>query len=239
MDFTVRIADRIILIHSLYSNIYSTCKDYLVDTIEKPDIEIRTNETMISKEAERIFRRDGDTPGIKTVEGMLIHRLIAEDMLEYNTFLMHGAVISTGGKAYIFSGKSGTGKTTHVQKWLENISNAFIVNGDKPLIKLTNDGAYACGTPWSGKEHYGKNIIVPLKSIVFMERSDKNYMDQESINQVFPSLLQQSYQPENADKMRKTLALLMRLKDNVEFYRFYFDNFKDDCFRVAYDALTK
>lgn len=239
MDFTVRIADRIILIHSVHSSIYSTCKDYLVDTVEKPDIEIRTDEAMISTEIERIRKREGNAPGNKTAEGLLIHRLIAEKLLEYNTFLMHGAAISTDNEAYVFSGKSGTGKTTHVQKWIENIDNAFIVNGDKPLVKISDERAYVCGTPWAGKEHYGTNTIVPLKSIVFMERSNKNYMEQVQLKTVFSSLLQQTYQPEDANKMRKTLALLMKLKDHVSFYRFFFDNFQEDCFRTSYDELTK
>ena len=38
--------------------------------------------------------------------------------------------------------------------------------------------------------------------------------------------------------MRKTLELLKRLNGKVRFYRFRFNNMKEDAFRVAYNALT-
>ncbi len=239
MDFIIRLAKKNILIHSVYSVIHNTCKEYLVDSNETPDIEISVNEEMLVQEAKRIKEREGEDHSLKMVEDLLVHRLIANAFLEYDTFLMHGAVISTGKEAYMFTAQSGTGKTTHVQKWLENIEGSFIVNGDKPLIILNEEGAFACGTPWCGKEHYGKNTIVPLKSIVLMERSDENRMEKVPLIKVFPAILQQTYQPEDADKMRKTLALLMKLKDHVSFYQFHFDNYKDDSFSVSYNELTK
>ncbi len=238
MDFSIRIANKNIAIHSVYSYIHNSCKFYLIDATEKPDIEIFTDSAMIEAEADRISQREGETHSLQMIEGLLIHRLIAEAFLDYDTFLMHGAVIATDNGAYLFTGQSGTGKTTHVKKWLENVENSYIVNGDKPFI-ICKDGIFACGTPWSGKEHYDRNTIVPLRSIVLMERSTENRMEEMSFKSIFPYLLQQTFRPMDADKMRRTLALLMKLKDNVHFYKFYFDNFKDDCFQVAYNELTK
>ena len=40
-------------------------------------------------------------------------------------------------------------------------------------------------------------------------------------------------------KMRKTPRLTRRLNPAVSFWRFQRDNFKDDCFDVAYNALVK
>ena len=239
MDFTIRLAKKNIGIHSVNSRIYKSCKDYLTDEQAKPDIEIRINEEMLIREAERIKGNDGEDLTLRDVEDLLIHRFIAEALLEYNTILMHGAVVSAGERAYLFTAKSGTGKTTHVQKWLEKVESAFIVNGDKPLIILDENGAFACGTPWCGKEHYGRNTIVPLNSIILMERCDHNHIEEIPFKSAFPLLLQQTYQPADADKMRKTLALMMKLKDSVHIYRFYFDNFQDNCFQVAFDGLTK
>lgn len=239
MDFTIRIAKKNILIHSVYSAIHGTCSNYLVDPDEHPDVEITITEDMLLQEAIRIKEREGEDNSLRTVEDLLVHRFIAESLLDYDILLMHGAVISTGKEAYMFTGKSGTGKTTHIMKWLDNIEGSFIVNGDKPLILFNDVNAFACGTPWCGKEHYGTNTIVPLKSIIFMERSSENRMEAVSMKSILASVLQQTYQPKDADKVKKTLALLMKLKERVSFYKFYFDNYKDDCFKVAYDELTK
>lgn len=238
MDFCVRLANKNIAIHSVNSYIHDLCEKYLVDAHVNPDFEICTNKCMIEKEIDRVYKIEGIKHGSKIIESLLIHRLIAETLLDYDTLLMHGAVVATSSGAYMFTGVSGTGKTTHVTKWLENIEGSFIVNGDKPFL-ISRDSIFACGTPWSGKEHYDRNTIVPLNSIVLMQRSNENRMEEVSFKSVFPLILQQTHQPADADKMRKTLALLMKLKDHVYFYRFYFDNFKDDCFQVAYDALTK
>ena len=95
-----------------------------------------------------------------------------------------------------------------------------------------------CGSPWQGKENLGRNCMMPLKAIVFMERGDNNVIRKASFSEVFPSLLGQSYRPQSADGMRKTLALLKALQGKLRFFRFTFDNLRDDCFSVAYDALV-
>ena len=152
---------------------------------------------------------------------------------------MHGAVIALDDQtSFMFTAKSGTGKTTHIRKWLENAPGAFVVNGDKPLIKIADTEAIAYGTPWCGKEHLNTNIGVPLRAIVLMERSEDNAIEEITFSQAFPTLLQQTYRPADADKMRKTLSLLSALNGKMKFYRFRFNNLKPDAFRVSYEALT-
>lgn len=64
---------------------------------------------------------------------------------------MHGTVVDHNGQAYMFTAPSGTGKTTHAKLWLDNLPDAFIVNGDKPFIIAGDEQPKACGTPWAGK----------------------------------------------------------------------------------------
>lgn len=238
MDFCICIANRIISIHSVYTNIYRACKGYVVNGNTDPDIEIRIDDQMLGNELEVMQRSGNAIPGLGSLEGNLIHRLVAEAMLEYNTFLMHGAVVSVDGAAYLFSGRSGTGKTTHIKKWIDNAAGSFIVNGDKPLIAVKPEGVFACGTPWRGKEYFGENTIVPLRSIVLMERNEENIITEISFKTAFPKLLEQTYRPDNDQKMRKTLDLLNRLKGKVSFYHFAFNNLKNDAFQVSYNALA-
>ena len=143
-------------------------------------------------------------------------------------------------ETYIFSAASGTGKTTHICKWLRHLPKAFVVNGDKPFLKFKNDGTVlACGSPWAGKENLYTNTMVPLKAIVLMERAEENHIEQISFAEAFPFLLQQIYRPINEEKMRKTLQMLQRLSLAVTFWRFQCNNYKDDCFDVIYNALVR
>ena len=234
-SFSISIAGHVIAIHAIYTDVLLLCRDYLTDVTPEIQIEIEQNE--IEKEHEKdqeesIWHNDG------YLETLVAYRKICEEMIDYNTFLMHGAVIAVNNNAYMFTAESGTGKTTHIRKWLDHIDNCFVVNGDKPLIRITNTQAIACGTPWCGKELMNTNIMVPLKAIVIMERADCNEIEEISFQQGLIQLLQQTYRPSEAEKLRKTLSLLTQLNGRVRFFKFCFNNYKDDAFEVAYKALT-
>ncbi len=239
MELNIRVANRNILVHSVYPAIYNLCKSYWTEENAAPDVEIRIDESMIRAEAERIRQADGQNLNAKSAERLLVHRLVSEALLSFDTLLMHGAVVALDGAAYMFTAKSGTGKTTHIQNWLENIGGAYVVNGDKPFLIVGKDGVLACGSPWAGKENLNTNTAVPLKSIVLLERAEENRMERIPFIQAFPALLQQTHRPDDPEKMRQTLRLLQRMNHAVFFWRFHCNNFKDDCLNVAYNALVK
>ena len=241
MDFNIRVANRHILIHSVYPQIYSKCEPYRTDEIAEPELEIRTDESMIRNEIKGIKVVPGTALDPSDAEKLLVHRLLAEELLSFDTLLMHGAVVAVDDVAYMFTAGSGTGKTTHIQSWLKNVSDAYVVNGDKPfiIVREAGEAPLACGSPWAGKENLQTNTIVPLKAIVLLERAEENRIERISFGQAFPFLLQQVYRPEDEEKMRKTLRLMQRMSSAVSFWRFHCNNFKDDCFDVAYNALVK
>ena len=234
-NFIMSVAGHSFYIHALYGDAYKLCKDYLTTDPAEIEINISLRDVEyenLKEENKRFYSRNG------YLETLAIYRKISEAILDFDTFLMHGAVVAHDGKAYMFTAPSGTGKTTHIRKWLDNLDDVYVVNGDKPLVKIVEKGAIACGTPWCGKEGLGKNCLVPLKAIVLMERGENNKIKEISFNDAFNSLLRQVYMPENSEKMRKTLTLIAQLKEKVKFYKFTFNNMKEDTFIVAYKALT-
>ena len=81
------------------------------------------------------------------LETLAVCRKIAERMPEYDTFLFHGSCIAVDGVGYLFTAKSGTGKSTHTRLWRELLDNrATMVNDDKPLIRIADDGLVIYGT---------------------------------------------------------------------------------------------
>ena len=235
-SFCVSIAGHRVGIHTRFSDLHATCRDFLCDG--EPQIEISADENDMAWERD-VAKKEKVPQGNGNLENLAIHRKIGEAMLDWDTFLMHGAVVAVGQSAYMFTAKSGTGKTTHVKKWLDNAPGAYVVNGDKPLIKITDSGAVACGTPWRGKERMGANVMTPLKAIALMERGENNAIREIPFKEAFSFLLQQTHRPGDPEKMKKTLALLSQLNGKVRFYKFIFNNLKDDCFDVAYGAMTK
>lgn len=93
------------------------------------------------------------------------------------TLLIHSSAVLYEGKAYLFQGKSGTGKSTHARMWLENIPGTTLLNDDHPIIRISDDGtAKAYGSPWSGKTHCYKNVSAPIGAFVRIVRSDTNFL---------------------------------------------------------------
>lgn len=251
--FVVKMAGLTYEVNSIYASSQLLCKDYI--TSEKPDITVHIEENDIiqeiekgeifyyscieysdSSESKRVIAREINR---NNIESVILYRKIIEASLDYGVFFMHGAVVVVNDSAYMFTAPSGTGKTTHILKWLDKLKDAYVLNGDKPLLKITESKVIACGTPWQGNENMGTNAMVPLKAIVLMERSDRNTIEEISFVQAYPFLLQQVYLPDDAEKARKELALLLQLNGKVKFFKFRFNNFLDDCFQTSYDALVK
>ena len=103
--------------------------------------------------------------------------------------LIHASVIGYNGKANIFLGKSGTGKSTHSRLWLENIQGADLLNDDNPALGFDRNGnPCVFGTPWSGKTPCYRNICAPLNAIVRLEQAPENSIARDSGINAFAAL---------------------------------------------------
>ena len=233
--FKIRVAGIIIEIHSIYTRILNMCNDFLTE--EEAAFSVSIDRDDIRKERFCYqTSHNTNTPPDDILEVNAVLRKIAKELIDYKIFLMHGAVISLNNEAFLFTAPSGTGKSMHLFRWLSNVPEIVVVNGDKPFI-VTGEQIMVCGSPWAGKENLYTNIIVPLKAIVLMERSDNNKIEPVSFYDAFPVLLQQTFRPKESDKIKKTLQLLKDLENKVAFYHFLFDNFRNDSFHVAYSTL--
>lgn len=95
----------------------------------------------------------------------------------FNGMMIHSSAVVVDDRAYLFSACSGTGKSTHTGLWLKKFGDtAYILNDDKPAVRVLQDGVYAYGTPWSGKEDISVNKKVKVQAICFIERDLKNWI---------------------------------------------------------------
>ena len=91
------------------------------------------------------------------------------------TVLFHASVVSHQGKAYLFLGPSGTGKSTHSSLWLKHIEGTALVNDDNPVVRILDDGSIRVyGSPWSGKTPCYRNVSYPLGAIVVLNQAPEN-----------------------------------------------------------------
>lgn len=96
-------------------------------------------------------------------------------LLQNNGLYLHASAVELDGRAYLFSGPCGTGKSTHTRLWQQLFGEkARIFNDDKPALRRLEDRWYAYGTPWCGKDHININMKAPLAGICFLKQADDN-----------------------------------------------------------------
>ena len=214
--------------------------------LETPSrVHIATKQSDIDFEREKSARED-TKEGIPIrqfsdayLETLAVYRKIADHLLFCDTLLFHGSVIAVDGEGYLFTAKSGTGKSTHTRLWREYFGeHAVMVNDDKPLLHITDSGVTAYGTPWDGKHRLSTNIAVPLKGICILTRDITNHIEPVEPHAVYPLIVQQTNRSLSADGMKQTLSLIDRMLNAVPVYRLGC-NMDIEAARVAYEGMNR
>lgn len=219
-----KIADTMIEIRSLYSEVQEMCVDYAAQG--SPELMVETTQEDIRFEAKK-SAEENIYEGIPIqlfpdsyLETLAVYRKLVVALLNKNILLFHGSAIAVDGQAYLFTAKSGTGKSTHTALWRQKFgSRAFMVNDDKPLLKIENGSVIVYGTPWDGKHRLSTNTAVPLKAICILERANENHIERITLKEALPMLVQQSYRPNAPQAMVKTLNLISQLGQYLSLYR--------------------
>ena len=236
-----KIAERVVEINSLYEKVHNYCRDYETDETADFSVSITPDDIVYEKQkTDSEYAYEGlPLPNFSDalLEETAVYRKIGEKMPDYDTIIFHGSVIAVEGQGFLFTAKSGTGKSTHTRLWREYLGEkAVMVNDDKPMLKITDNGVIAYGTPYNGKHHLGCNMSVPLKAICILTRGEKNSIVRIDKKEAYAMLLQQVYRPHDPLQMAKTLKLADRLAVNTELYRLAC-NMDIEAAEVAYNAM--
>ena len=226
-------AGKTVEVNSLHEAVHRYCAAYRTDA--PADFSVT-----ISQEDIEYERAREETPGHADayLEELAVYRKVSEKMPYYDTILFHGSVIAVDGAAYVFTAKSGTGKSTHTALWRRFFGDrAVMVNDDKPLLHV-GDVVTAYGTPYDGKHKLSNKIAVPIKAVCILERAEENSIVKITRSEAYPMLVQQAYRPVDIAAMQKTLSLIDKMVDSVDLYRLGC-NMDPDAARVAYEGMNR
>ena len=88
---------------------------------------------------------------------------------------VHASVTEVDGRALLFLGTSGTGKSTHSRLWRQFVPGARLLNDDEPIVRLMEDGSVRVfGCPWSGSTPCYKNESARVKAFVYLYQAPEN-----------------------------------------------------------------
>jgi len=165
-------------------------------------------------------------------------RAFYRELLNFCGFQLHSSAVVTDNKAYLFTANPGTGKSTHTSLWLKQFEDrAFILNDDKPALRLEDGVWYAYGTPWSGKHDISVNARVPVAGIACLERGEVNEIERFSGRDAVLALLRQCNRPKAAEYRIKLLDLLDKLITQVPVWRLKC-NMDPEAAIVSYEAMS-
>lgn len=105
-----------------------------------------------------------------------------------NRIAVHGSCVVKDGKAFLFLGESGTGKSTHTRLWCEHVPGATLLNDDSPIVVWNGTDVWAYGSPWSGKTPCYRAERFPLRGCVRLSQAPFNRMERLNTLQAYASL---------------------------------------------------
>ncbi|MDY3030864.1 MAG: hypothetical protein SOS24_03760 [Clostridia bacterium] len=206
---------------------------YRVNDDAAADIRIRMSDEFLQQ-------RQNENPHltIEDCEYIWMGSEFYELMPEFGGLLLHSSAVVYNGEGFLFSAPCGTGKSTHTQLWLKRFEGSYILNDDKPAIRITKNGFYVYGTPFSGKTDLNVNAGVPLKGICILERGEKNRIEKVPPEEALFGILNQTARPVAEERMDKLLTILDKLIKAVPVYRLHC-NMELEAAEVSYRGMTE
>ena len=193
-------------------NLESRCQDYLYNGDSGADIIIRT---------ERYRRkRYGDTPDENLLAYIESAYQFYCNLVDFNGFYLHSSAVVKDGKAYLFSGPCGVGKSTHTRLWQAVFGpDARVINDDKPALRYVDGTWYAYGTPWCGKDGININEKAPLAGVCFLKQASENKITRLGQAEAMKKILTQTiYKFNDINRLDKLLNSLNIFLQEIPVY---------------------
>ncbi len=148
----------------------------------------------------------------------IVHSLI---LAERGGFLLHSASAICDGRAYLFSGVSGAGKTTMTRLAPPDIT---LLTDEMSYLRPNGDGYSAFGTPFAGElARSGENCSAPVSALFFLEQGLENRIEElpsaEAVRRLMRNIL---FFAEDHRLVEKLLATACDFVDRVPIRRLTF-----------------
>ena len=224
-----KIADVVFTTEHKYGYVEKVCADYIC---ESEDAEVN----LVVTDEDILYERSKGAEDLTDsyLESLVLCRKLCDYALDKkDAFFMHGSAIMVDGEAYLFTAKSGTGKSTHTRLWRELLGErAVMINDDKPIIRLIDGKFYAYGTPWNGKHRLSTDTKAPIKAICILERG------KEAPKDALLKILDQTLRPTKKERLEKELDLIGKLLKSVNLYKLWC-NVSLDAAKLSYEFMSK
>lgn len=111
-------------------------------------------------------------------------------LIQEERMILHSACIDTFLGGILFSGPSGIGKSTQADLWCK-YRKAKLLNGDKPIVRKTETGWKAYGSPYAGSSRCHVNESCGIRAIVMLKKAKYCSVRRLGIREAFCRIYEQ------------------------------------------------
>ena len=210
------------------------CRKYAAREEEAPEFRVFTTDAEIDE-----LQKRAPNLTLASCEYIILGSHFYEHLLDYNGMLLHSSAVALDGEAYVFSASPGVGKSTHTQLWRDYFGNdrTFIINDDKPAIRIIDGKVYTYGTPFSGKFDISENTSVPMKALSFIYQSPENKIEPMPQSKAIASILNQTIRPRHIEYMDKVLSVIEQIVAVIPVY-WLGCNISFDAVELSYSVMS-
>lgn len=174
-----------------YWALHATDKNYYLERFFPPTSR-RMSVSIIKKDLSKVrhYTEKRKTWSARYLIQPLIRYLFVNILALHGGIMLHGSAVKIGGKVFVFSGRSGSGKTT--------ISGLFKKAGMKVLsdecVVMCKRGGhtYAYGTPWPGGGRMAEPDGAPLAALCFISHGMRNTLRKVDVKEAAKNILHQA-----------------------------------------------
>lgn len=155
------------------------------------------------------------------VEGFLGPIFLKNRIVFYDGLMVHASAILYQRKAILFSAPSGVGKSTQSQLWMKH-KGAEIINDDCPILRITEGGVRAYGSPWSGSRRLFQNVDAMVSAVIIVEQADQNSIELLSLQDAILHVLPRCLLPyHDTVLMPRAISIAEKIIKKVPVYKLY------------------
>lgn len=171
-----------------HTRLYRTSEGYRVELRYADDARPHIVETDKDFAHARALIR-WDDRYVATALTSMLRIVFAQAILPYVAVSLHASAVVSEGKAFLFMGKSGTGKSTHSALWIRHIGDTELLNDDNPIVRVIDGKAVVYGSPWSGKTPCYRNVSAPVAAMVRLKQGPRNRFEPKEDIAAFGAVL--------------------------------------------------
>jgi hypothetical protein len=137
---------------------------------------------------------------------------------------LHSCAVALEDKGILFSGVSGSGKSTMAELWRQwGPSTSSVVDDEHILVRQGVESAVLYGAPWSRGAREARFSRTPLKAVFFLVHGKQNQCARLASGEALAELLSQVFLPLwSREQLELTMQTCSDLLGKVDCYRLQF-----------------